>query len=276
MARYWSAILQYAILSGAAIMLLKVIVRRTAKSLLFFILALGLSVSIQAAEPTNIDALGPSIVIEVPYIGLRSGPGRGYPITHVVEQDETLTVLVKRTAWFKVEDKRGNQGWFHQDHLLNFSFNQQPIINTQERDYLTRSWEAGVGYGELEEANFYRLSLSYAFSPVISTELIVGKGIGNVSDNEIAELMLTAQPFPELSVIPYFSVGAGAMRTTPHSVLADAKERNNTLLSSAVGFKYYLARNFLLRAEYKYSLVLTDRDDNEGVRTWTLGFSVFL
>ncbi|MGB1262020.1 MAG: SH3 domain-containing protein [Cognaticolwellia sp.] len=254
-------------------MLLKAI---AAKALLFFFFTLSVSISTQAAETTNTDSLAPSIVIEVPYIELRSGPGRGYPITHVVEQNESLKVLVKRTAWFKVEDKRGNQGWFHQDHLLSFSFNQQPVITAQQNDYLARSWEMGVGYGELEQSDFYRLNLSYAFSPVISTELIVGKGIGNVSDNEIAELMLTAQPFPELSVIPYFSVGAGAIRTTPHSVLADAKQRNNTLLSSAVGFKYYLARNFLLRAEYKYSLVLTDRDDNEGVRIWTLGFSVFL
>ncbi len=222
--------------------------------------------------------LSPSIEIEVPYIELRSGPGRGYPITQVVEKGESVWVLVKRTAWFKVQDKRGNQGWFHQDKLLSFSFKQQPVISEQNRqeDYLSRVWEIGVGYGEFEQADFYRLSLSYAFSSVISTELQVGKAIGSVSDNEIAELMLLAQPFPELSVIPYFGVGAGAIRTTPHSVLADAQDRNNTLISGAIGLKYYLARNFLLRAEYKYSLVLTDRDDNEGVRTWTLGFSVFL
>jgi hypothetical protein len=247
-------------------------------ALLFLIISILFCNTGQAAEATTLDMLQPSIVIEVPYIELRSGPGRGYPITKVIEQNEIVMVLVKRTAWFKVEDKRGNQGWFHQDNLLNFSFNQQPVMSAQQTqdDYLSRTWEVGVGYGELENANYYRLSLSYAFSPVISTELIIGKAIGNVSDNEIAQLMITAQPFPELIVIPYFSVGAGVIRTTPHSVLADAQERNNSLLSSAIGLKYYLARNFLLRAEYKYSLVLTDRDDNEGVRIWTLGFSVFL
>ncbi|MGB2742370.1 MAG: SH3 domain-containing protein [Cognaticolwellia sp.] len=246
------------------------------KALLFVLITACFSLVGQTAEILAIEDLGPSIVIDVPYVELRSGPGRGYPITQVIEQNEVVTVLVKRTAWFKVVDKRGNEGWFHQDHLLNFSFNQQPIMATQDYDYLSHSWEAGVGYGELEQADFYRLSLSYAFSPVINTELAIGKAIGNVSDNEIAELMLVAQPFPELSVIPYFAVGAGVIRTTPHSVLADAQERNNTLISSAIGLKYYLTRNFLLRAEYKYSLVLTDRDDNEGIRIWTLGFSVFL
>ena len=248
------------------------------KCLALLISTLFYSVTIHASAADSAGGLQPSIVIEVPFIELRSGPGRGYPITNVLEQNEIVIVLVKRTAWFKVEDKRGNQGWFHQDNLLNFSFDQQPVISAEKNqdDYLSRTWELGVGYGELEQANFYQLNLSYAFSPVLSSELNIGKAIGSVSDSEIVELMLTAQPFPELMVIPYFAVGAGAIRTTPQSVLADAQERNNTLLSSAIGLKYYLARNFLLRAEYKYSLVLTDRDDNEGVRIWTLGFSVFL
>lgn len=254
--------------------------RLSMKQLLIATIIFCTSYLVNGEEVTldSLTDLGPSIVIEVPYVELRSGPGRGYPVTQVIEQGEVVTVLLKRTSWFKAQDKRGVEGWFHQDSLEGFSFNQQPVLSAQlsNEDYIARVWEMGVGYGELEQSDYYRLTLSYAFSSVISTEFQVGKAIGNVSDNEIVELTLVAQPFPELSVIPYFSVGAGAISTTPHSVLADAKERNNTLISSAIGFKYYLARNFLLRAEYKYSLALTDRDDNEGVRIWTLGFSVFL
>ena len=46
-------------------------------------------------------------------------------------------------------------------------------------------------------------------------------------------------------------------------------------MSAAAGIKYHLARNFLLRAEYKLSLALTDRDENEEIQTWKIGFSVF-
>jgi hypothetical protein len=58
-------------------------------------------------------------------------------------------------------------------------------------------------------------------------------------------------------------------------VLADTESRRSTLMSAAVGIKYHLARNFLLRAEYKLSLALTDRDENEEIQTWKIGFSVF-
>lgn len=218
-----------------------------------------------------------NITIEAPFVELRSGPGRGFPIVHVVEQGEQLTVVTKRTAWFKVIDKRGNQGWIHQKKLVQFSFNQGALATEEQdqSDFQNRHWEGGVAYGELEDANFYRVSLAYAFSPVISSEISLGKASGSISDSDLVELTLLAQPFPEWLVSPYLSVGGGLIETTPISVLADAESRRDTLISGALGAKYYLTRNFVLRAEYKYALALTDRDDNETLRIWTLGFSAF-
>lgn len=219
----------------------------------------------------------PLLTIDVPFIELHSGAGIGYPILYIIEQGEQVSVLVKRTSWFKVEDKRGNKGWFHQDALLDFSQSGEKVsINeTQIDDYKKRVWEGGVMYGDLEGKNFYNLSMGYAFSPQISTELSIGKALGNISDSDLFEVMLFSQPFPSLMISPYFGVGAGLINTQPHSVLADAKHRENTLMSTAVGAKYYLTRNFLLRIEYKYSMVLTNQDNNEEMQTWKLGFSVF-
>lgn len=215
--------------------------------------------------------------IEVPFVELHSGPGVGYPVVNVIEKNEQVTVLVKRTSWLKVEDKRGNQGWFHQDALIQVSNAGETIeLNTIERsDYQQRHWEGGVMFGDLAGANFYNVSLGYVFNPVISTEISIGKSQGDISDNTLYDLMLFSQPFPDLTISPYVGVGVGIINTEPHSVLADAKKRENTLISTAIGAKYYLARNFLLRAEYKYSLVLTDLDNNEEIKLWKLGFSVF-
>ncbi|GGI76507.1 SH3 domain-containing protein [Shewanella gelidii] len=245
------------------------------KALLNFITAilmLVLSPVVWSASDSN-----PSLKIEVPYVELRSGPSAGYPVVHVVENSEYVTVLVKRTSWLKVKDKRGIEGWFHEDDLLGLTQGGQAISNPQidEQDFQQRNFEVGVMYGDLEGANFYNLYGSYALSSVFSTELSVGKALGNISDSDVIELMLMSQPFPEWTVIPYVGVGGGMINTTPHSVLADSESRRSTLMSAATGIKYHIARNFLLRAEYRFSLALTDRDDNEEIQTWKLGFSVF-
>ncbi|MFQ5635029.1 MAG: SH3 domain-containing protein, partial [Gammaproteobacteria bacterium] len=55
-------------------------------------------------------------IVEIadPYIELHTGPGRGYPIFHVLERGDTVEVRVRRTDWFKVRGGRGErsvEGW---------------------------------------------------------------------------------------------------------------------------------------------------------------------
>ncbi len=215
--------------------------------------------------------------IEASYIELHSGPGVGYPILNVIEKGESVVVLVKRTSWLKVKDQRNNIGWLSQNDLLGLTQQGKKITQAELTltDFHNRDYEAGVMYGDFEGADFYNIYLGYALSPVFTAEISAGKALGEISDSDLYEVMLISQPFPELVVIPYVGVGGGIINTKPHSVLADSENRQDTLMSAAIGLKYHLARNFLLRAEYKYSLVLTDRDDNEEVQVWKLGFSVF-
>lgn len=218
------------------------------------------------------------LVIKVAFVELHSGPGIGYPVLHIVEKGEQLTVDVKRTSWLKVTDKRGNIGWLHQDELLGLTTHEGKKLTSSEiswNDFQARDYEAGVMYGDFAGAHYYSGQLAYIFTSVFSGELSVGKALGTISDSDVYEAMLISQPLPDLLVSPYVGIGGGIIKTEPHSVLADSEKRKSTLMSAAFGLKYHLARNFILRAEYKYSLVLTDRDDNEEIKVWKLGFSVF-
>ncbi|MCJ8319397.1 MAG: SH3 domain-containing protein [Colwellia sp.] len=242
-------------------------------SLRYLVMALIILFNITAVAEEKLVALQ----IDVPYVELFSGPGIGYPVLHIVEKGETVNVLIKRTSWLKVQDKRGNIGWLPQASLFGLSqqgtqVEQREITND---DFILRNYEAGVMYGDLSGANYYDIYLAYNFSRVFNGQVSIGKGLGDISDSTLFEAMLVAQPLPNLLVVPYVGIGGGIIKTSPHSILADAQSRQSTLMSAAVGFKYYLARNFLLRAEYKYSLALTDRDDNEEIKVWKLGFSVF-
>jgi len=225
------------------------------------------------AESTQANTLH----IDVPFVELHSGPSAGYPVVHVVEKNENVIVLIKRTSWLKVKDKRGIEGWLHEDDLFGLSQNGNAITQAEntQLSFQHRDVESGVMYGDLEGANFYNVYLGYSFTPVFSAEVSVGKALGSISDSNLYEVMLISQPIPDLLVTPYLGIGGGMIDTKPHSVLADSEKRKSTLMSAAAGIKYHLASNFILRAEYKLSLALTDRDVNEEIHTWKIGFSVF-
>lgn len=267
MVRYWWSILQHPFLSGRLVMV-------NAKFAPLFLLIVCL---LAYAKNVVADDKPIELQIQVPYIELHSGPGVGYPIINVIEQGESVQVLVKRTSWLKIKDQRKNIGWLNQNDLFGLTKKGKKIVQTEltATDFQKRAYEAGVMYGDFEGADFYNIYLGYTLSPVFSAEISAGKALGQISDSDLFELMLISQPFPELVVIPYIGVGGGVISTKPHSVLADSEKRQDTLMAAAIGIKYHLARNFLLRAEYKYSLVLTNRDDNEEVQVWKLGFSVF-
>ena len=52
-----------------------------------------------------------SVVVADPYLEMRTGPGRGYPIFHVVDRGESVQIVMQRTSWYLVRSDRGKEGW---------------------------------------------------------------------------------------------------------------------------------------------------------------------
>ena len=75
------------------------------------LLGLLLSLVLVTAPAVSREREHLQVYITAPYLELRSGPGRGYPIFHVAERDESVQVLYRRTDWFKVRTERGVEGW---------------------------------------------------------------------------------------------------------------------------------------------------------------------
>src|SRR6201997_2387725 len=57
------------------------------------------------------------LFVTEPYLEMHTGPGRGYPVFHVVPRDGSVDVLFRRTDWFKVRTEHGVEGWVSQDDM---------------------------------------------------------------------------------------------------------------------------------------------------------------
>jgi len=218
------------------------------------------------------------VVIDDPFIELHTGPGRGYPVFFVAERGEEISLLKRRTEWFKVKVARGQEGWVHQTQLqttLNLDGEPFDLPGLGVEDYQARRWETGILYGDFGGANAISAYGSRSFTPNLSGELWVSQVLGRFSDSTLVNLNIVHLMYPDWRASPFFTLGAGTIHTQPKATLVATTDRHDSVAHAGVGVRTYLTRRFVFRAEYKTYVVFTSRDDNEEVREWKAGFSFF-
>jgi len=220
------------------------------------------------------------VKVNAPFIELHSGPANGYPVFHVVKRGQQVSVMIKRTNWYKVMTDNGVTGWVTSTSLAdtkgasNESFSSEVMSPTP---YLERDFEFGVTAGTLGDRSSLGAKVSWQFTPTLSASINFDQALGDVSENRIASLAIAHQPFIEWSYSPYFALGVGLIDTKPRTPLIGSGDetRRSDALTFSVGIKKHLTRNFVFSLEYKNISALTNRDETEELDQWTTGFSVY-
>ena len=236
------------------------------------VLQIFLTAPLQAADEYR------TVTIADPYLELRTGPGRGYPIFHVVDRGEDVDIIKRRTDWFLVRAANGKEGWVDLGQMeltLKPDGEQVSFHRATIEDFTNAKWETGVLAGDFGGANIVSLYGSYSLNPHVAVELWASQILGNFSNGYMASINVVHETWPEWRVSPFFTLGAGAIHTKPKSTIIQGDDRTDQIGHVGGGFRVYVMRRFLLRAEYKSYVVFTSRDENEEVEEWKVGFAFF-
>ncbi|WP_024330442.1 SH3 domain-containing protein [Simiduia agarivorans] len=218
------------------------------------------------------------VTVDDAYIEMRTGPGRGFPVFHVVEKGEAITLLKKRTDWVKVKTKRGQSGWVYRHQLaLTLGPDQLPVtLKPSGRDlYEDHSWELGLAMGQFGGVDSLSFYAGHRFTPNLQMGFSLSQATSRIADSKIGYLRLQHQPWPHWRIAPFFELGAGAIHSTKRSALDQPLDSTDASLLIATGVNIYLSRSFMGRLEYNNHRILTSRDENEEVSEWKVGFNVF-
>jgi uncharacterized protein YgiM (DUF1202 family) len=231
-----------------------------------------------AAPAASAERQPREVSIADPFIELHTGPGRGYPVFFVAERGEQIALLKRRTEWFQVQVARGQKGWVHFEQLTTTLESDGEPFDLPALgfdDYTARKWEVGALYGDFGGANVIATYGSRSFTPNLSGELWLSQAIGRFSDSTMVTLNIVHLMYPDWRASPYFSLGAGVIKTEPKATLVATSDRTDSVAQVGAGVRVYLTRRFVFRGEYKTHVVFTSRNDNEEVREWKAGFSFF-
>lgn len=217
------------------------------------------------------------VVVAAPFIELQLFPGRGYPKFHTVEKNQTLRLLKSRVNWYQVVTSDGIEGWVHRRDMhslrdadgLLLDFSVPSWHETQEAP-----WQVSLLGGELDSAGAYNVILGYRFTSNISLELKYTQAFGETSNVKLASAAVVHQAFPEWRYSPFFTLGAGVIKTDPDAILVDAEDDQDSVLSVGAGIMIYLNHRIMARIEYNQHTVLTTQDTNQEAKEWKAGLSV--
>lgn len=221
---------------------------------------------------------GVELVVIDPFIEMRTGPGRGYPVFHSIEKGEKLHIFKKRTDWFKVTTESGVKGWVKREDLrFTLGLQGQPVafINPGRQDFIDRRWEFGVLGGDFQGADSLTTYGGFHLTRNIAAEVKHTQTFSPIANNTLTAVNAVHKPFPTWRISPFFTIGAGEITISPSSTLVQSEDRQNPVYTVGGGAFVYISRRFLMRIEYNNHTLLTKRAANEEVEEWKAGFSVF-
>lgn len=212
------------------------------------------------------------------FINLHTGPGRGYPIFHVIERDEVVTLIKSKTRWIKARTEDGIEGWIHRRDIVDtVGLNGEEVrlgIPSRE-DYSQRKWEIGFGVGQFDSIPSLGIHGGYRFTDNLMLELQFTQATGNQSKNELLGIGLVHQPFPEWRFSPYFTLASGTIKTTARSQATAVADTDDELFLVGIGSYYYMSDRFMVKFEINQYTSLPSQNFNTEINEFKLGLSTF-
>jgi hypothetical protein len=218
------------------------------------------------------------LIVADPYIELRTGPGRGFPIFHVAARDERIEILLRHTDWYKVRTESGKEGWVNRLQLeatLTESGGKKTFRDILVDDYLRRRLELGAAWGRFKAEPMLKIWTAYRMSDTLSVEGTVGQVQGVFSGTEFWHINLNVEPWSDKRLSPFFGLGFGRFKNIPNASLVGAFNTNAKLANGSVGLRYYLTDRFVARLDYTiYTAYIADTRSGE-YRAVTAGLAFF-
>ncbi len=218
------------------------------------------------------------VFIVEPYLDLRTGPGRGYPVFHAVARDESVDVLFRRTDWFKVRTEDGIEGWARAGDMAKARLADGSRFTIQLGDlagFASHRWELGIMAGDYGGATLIGTHAAFSLNDNLKVDLALSQFLGNATNGYKADIGLNHVFFPQRRISPFVELGTGVVRIEPRATLVTPIDRTDQTAYVGAGVRVYVARRFFLRGEYRWNTVFTSRDDNEEVKEWKVGLAAF-
>lgn len=217
-----------------------------------------------------------------PYLEMRSGPGRGYPIFYVIEEGEPVVVLTRQPGWYEVLSANGRKGWVREAQIartMQSSGEPADLPSVSYGDYLENGWQIGFATGdfssgELKGADNIKLTLGYRPLSWLVLEVEGAKFYAPEVRGGYQNFNLVVEPISKWRISPALVYGLGTLNIESQPELEPLNIEDSSFNHYGLRVNYYIGRNFLVNAEYRWFDIDVQSVSVE-LEGWYLGFNTF-
>ena len=242
------------------------------------------SPDLRISKPKTVSVNPDTMMIEVidPFVEMRTGPGRGYPVFNSIEQGETVEVLKRKPDWYLIRTQKGKTGWTSDKQLartLTTSGIPVKLPTVSYGEYLQSKWRVGFTTGQfisgdLEGAETLSINAAYRYNDWLGLEAAAGTFQNPDLSGKFYGFNGFIEPRPDWPLPPFLVLGLGEISVDSQPIQAQLNIDQSNYSKIGLGVSFYLGSNFAFRSEYRWYTIDTDTGDSK-VREWQIGFNTF-
>ena len=219
------------------------------------------------------------LFVAEPFLELRTGPGRGFPVTQIVARGESVDAMFRRGDFLKVRTERGVEGWAYAADLdkARLADGRFPSFHRGGlQGFKAHTGEVGVQGGEFGGSKLVSVFATWSLTGHLQFEASAAQFLGDRRDRYALDAGLGYVVWPERRWSPLLTFGGGLYRESDDPSSPGAQPgRSEGSLHAGIGLRLHLTQQLFVRGEIKERILLGDRDDNEDLTEWKLGLAFF-
>jgi len=227
--------------------------------------------AILMSQPVNADEDVIAVTVQDPYVEVHTGPGRGYPVFHVIEKGEIVRLQKQFTQWVKVTSQDNSSGWIRQDDVHQLTDAHGRRLTQERQQGKAGQFSLQVAIGTFDGENSSSGTIGYGLSEQLRFDLVLAQNTEGFLQGQTLYGQVNLDFARQKLWQPYLNIGYGVFQSDGQISGSSSFDA----LKSSLGIRRKIISGLEGTVEYGNSIIFVSGSSNVHAESIKLGILAY-